>query len=148
MVKFFHKNIDYKLPSQPSVKQWVRDVLAGYDQKEGRIQVVLTDDPFILEMNRNFLGHDYFTDIITFDTSGYPDAPKDSISGELYISVDTVRANAEEYGVSFAEEMHRVIIHGVLHLIGFDDHEAEDIKEMRAAEARALEQLNQYGITI
>lgn len=148
MVKIFHKNIEYRLPSQVLVKQWIRGVLEGYGEKEGRIQVILTDDTFILEMNRNFLGHDYYTDIITFDTSDYPEYPKDAISGELYISVDTVRANAEEYGSTFPEEMHRVIIHGVLHLIGFDDHEPEDIQQMRNAEAQALAQLKDYGITI
>lgn len=148
MVKIFHKNIEYRLPSQVLVKQWIRGVLEGYGEKEGRIQVILTDDTFILEMNRNFLGHDYYTDIITFDTSDYPESPKDAISGELYISVDTVRANAEEYGSTFPEEMHRVIIHGVLHLIGFDDHELEDIQQMRNAEAQALAQLKDYGITI
>ena len=148
MVKIFHKNIEYRLPSQVLVKQWIRGVLEGYGEKEGRIQVILTDDTFILEMNRNFLGHDYYTDITTFDTSDYPESPKDAISGELYISVDTVRANAEEYGSTFPEEMHRVIIHGVLHLIGFDDHEPEDIQQMRNAEAQALAQLKDYGITI
>ena len=148
MVKIFHKNIEYRLPSQVLVKQWIRGVLEGYGEKEGRIQVILTDDTFILEMNRNFLGHDYYTDIITFDTSDYPESPKDAISGELYISVDTVRANAEEYGSTFPEEIHRVIIHGVLHLIGFDDHEPEDIQQMRNAEAQALAQLKDYGITI
>lgn len=148
MVKIFHKNIEYRLPSQVLVKQWIRGVLEGYGEKEGRIQVILTDDTFILEMNRNFLGHDYYTDIITFDTSDYPESPKDAISGELYISVDTVRANVEEYGSTFPEEMHRVIIHGVLHLIGFDDHELEDIQQMRNAEAQALAQLKDYGITI
>lgn len=148
MVKIFHKNIEYRLTSQVLVKQWIRGVLEGYGEKEGRIQVILTDDTFILEMNRNFLGHDYYTDIITFDTSDYPESPKDAISGELYISVDTVRANAEEYGSTFPEEMHRVIIHGVLHLIGFDDHEPEDIQQMRNAEAQALAQLKDYGITI
>ncbi len=148
MVKIFHKNIEYRLPSQVLVKQWIRGVLEGCGEKEGRIQVILTDDTFILEMNRNFLGHDYYTDIITFDTSDYPESPKDAISGELYISVDTVRANAEEYGSTFPEEMHRVIIHGVLHLIGFDDHEPEDIQQMRNAEAQALAQLKDYGITI
>ena len=95
--------------------------------------VILCNDPSILEINRQFLGHDYYTDIITFDYS-----EEETINGELYISVDTVRENAKEYGEEFLVELHRVIIHGMLHLCGLDDHCEEDIAEMRAAENSAL----------
>ena len=85
-----------------------------------------------------FLSHDYYTDIITFDY-----CEDDYINGELYISIDTVKANAEEYSQDFDVELHRVIIHGVLHLCGLDDHSDEDIKEMRDAENSALLELEE-----
>ncbi|MBR5249844.1 MAG: rRNA maturation RNase YbeY [Bacteroidales bacterium] len=146
MVKFFNKNTSYKLPAERLVKQWIGRTLQHYGCKEGRLYVIFMDDPSLLQMNRDFIGHDYYTDIITFDTSDYPESPKDAISGELYISVDTVQANAEEYGATFLEEMYRVIIHGVLHLVGFDDHEETDICAMRQAESEALERLKENGV--
>ena len=146
MLKFFNKNTDYKLSSEKSVRQWVSSTIQKYGCKEGPLKVIFTDDSFLLQMNRDFVGHDYFTDIITFDTSTYPGVPQDTIAGELYISIDTVRANALEYGVPFQEEVYRVIIHGVLHLIGFDDHQPEDIQAMRAAESEALNRLKEHGI--
>ena len=80
-------------------------------------------------MNQKYLQHDYFTDIITFDY-----CEGDRLSGDLFISVDTVRDNAVEYGTEFTEELNRVIVHGILHLIGYDDHEETDIEEMRRKE--------------
>ena len=147
-ISFTTHNVDMPDINSCEVIDWVKRVAACYGKRCGDISYIFCDDERILEVNRAFLQHDYYTDIITFDTSDYPESPKDAISGELYISVDTVRANAEEYGSTFPEEMHRVIIHGVLHLIGFDDHEPEDIQQMRNAEAQALAQLKDYGITI
>ena len=92
----------------------------------------------LLEINKQFLGHDYYTDIITFDY-----CQGDKLSGELYISIDTVKANAVEYEQEFTTELHRVIIHGILHLIGFDDHSDEDIAQMRRGEDQALALLQQ-----
>ena len=111
--------------------------MSSYGNRVGDINIILCVDPSILEINNQFLGHDYYTDIITFDYT-----EENVINGELYISIDTVRANAQEYGQSFPDELHRVIIHGILHLCGLDDHCEEDIKEMREAENLSLEKLS------
>ena len=122
----------------PAIKRrettaWIKAVAASYGKKVGDIAYIFCDDEKILEVNREYLQHDYYTDIITFDYS-----EEETINGELYISVDTVRENAKEYGEEFQVELHRVIIHGILHLCGLDDHCDDDIAEMRAAENSAL----------
>lgn len=137
MVRFFNKDIKFNLKHKLLLKKWIKSVVANYGKRVGDINVILCDDPSILEINMQFLSHDYYTDIITFDY-----CEEDYINGELYISIDTVKANAQEYSQDFDVELHRVIIHGVLHLCGLDDHCDEDIKEMRDAENLALQQLD------
>ena len=95
----------------------------------GDISIIFCSDPYILDINQRYLQHDYFTDIITFD---YCEGKV--LSGDLFISIDTVRENAAEYGASFEEELNRVMVHGLLHLIGYDDHTPEEQKEMRSKE--------------
>lgn len=136
MVRFFNKDIKFNLKHKLLLKKWIKSVVSKYGKRVGDINVILCDDPSILEINMQFLSHDYYTDIITFDY-----CEDDFINGELYISVDTVKANAEEYSQDFEVEMHRVIIHGVLHLCGLDDHAEDDIKQMRDAENLALQEL-------
>ena len=126
----------------PSIKKrennaWIKAVAAQYGKRVGDVAYIFCDDERILEVNREYLQHDYYTDIITFDYS-----EDNIINGELYISIDTVKENAVEYGQSFPDELHRVIIHGALHLCGLDDHCEEDIKEMRDAENSALDLLS------
>ncbi|MBQ7572491.1 MAG: rRNA maturation RNase YbeY [Bacteroidaceae bacterium] len=118
---------------QGRIAQWVCDVAATYDRRVGEINYVFVDDERILEVNRQFLGHDYYTDIITFDYS-----QGRIISGDLYISLDTVASNAELLGSSYARELHRVIIHGVLHLCGINDKGPGEREVMEACEDRAL----------
>lgn len=121
--------------------RWLREVARRSGRRIGDLSVVFCSDPYILGVNREYLGHDYYTDIITFDY-----CEGDVLSGDLIISVDTVRANAAEYGAaSFEEELSRVIVHGLLHLIGFDDHTDAERKEMRAQENAALELLKTIG---
>ena len=91
--------------------------------------MVFCSDNYLLDVNLKFLQHDYYTDIITFDY-----CEKDILSGDLFISIDSVRANADFFGTTFENELNRVIVHGILHLIGYDDHCDEDIAEMRAKE--------------
>ena len=136
MIRFFNKDIKFTLTDKLLLKKWIKEVVSSYGNRVGDINIILCDDPSILEINNQFLGHDYYTDIITFDYT-----EENVINGELYISIDTVRANAQEYGQSFPDELHRVIIHGILHLCGLDDHCDEDIKEMREAENLSLEKL-------
>jgi rRNA maturation RNase YbeY len=95
----------------------------------GQISIIFCSDHYILDVNQKYLQHDYFTDIIAFDY-----CEGDRLSGDLFISVDTVRENALEYGTEFKDELNRVIVHGLLHLIGYDDHSEEDISEMRSKE--------------
>jgi rRNA maturation RNase YbeY len=137
MIRFFNKDIKFTLTDKLLLKKWIKEVVSSYGNRVGDINIILCDDPSILEINNQFLGHDYYTDIITFDYT-----EENVINGELYISIDTVRANAQEYGQSFPDELHRVIIHGILHLCGLDDHCDEDIKEMREAENLSLEKLS------
>ena len=112
---------------------WIKKVAATYDKKCGEIAYIFCDDEKILEVNKEYLQHDYYTDIITFDYS-----EEDSISGDLFISLDTVRSNSEMLGVSYEQELHRVIIHGILHLCGIDDKGEGEREIMEAAENKAL----------
>ena len=137
MIRFFNKDIKFTLTDKLLLKKWIKEVVSSYGNRVGDINIILCDDPSIFEINNQFLGHDYYTDIITFDYT-----EENVINGELYISIDTVRANAQEYGQSFPDELHRVIIHGILHLCGLDDHCDEDIKEMREAENLSLVKLS------
>ena len=112
---------------------WVKAVAASYGKKVGEVAFIFVDDEKILEVNRQYLQHDYYTDIITFDyTEG------DVISGDLFISLDTVRTNAEQVGASYEQELDRVIIHGILHLCGIDDKGPGEREVMEAAENKAL----------
>ena len=113
---------------------WIKAVAASYGRKVGDIGYMFVDDEKILEVNREYLGHDYYTDIITFD---YDEG--DTINGDLVISLDTVRTNAEKFGKTYEEELHRVIIHGILHLCGINDKGLGEREIMEAAENKALE---------
>lgn len=112
---------------------WVKAVAAGYGKKVGEIAYIFVDDEKILEVNRQYLEHDYYTDIITFDYS-----EDDVISGDLFISLDTVRTNAEQVGATYEQELNRVIIHGILHLCGINDKGPGEREMMEAAENKAL----------
>ena len=119
---------------------WIKAVAASYGKRVGSIAYIFCNDDKILEVNRQYLQHDYYTDIITFD---YCDdelmmGKKDTISGDLFISLDTVRSNAEQQGTTYKEELHRVIIHGVLHLCGINDKGPGEREIMEAAENKAL----------
>ncbi len=112
---------------------WIKTVAAVYGKKVGEIAYIFVDDEKILDVNRQYLQHDYYTDIITFDY-----CEGDVISGDLFISLDTVRSNAELVGATYEHELNRVIIHGILHLCGIDDKGPGEREIMEAAENRAL----------
>ena len=130
---------DVRMPdfAHRSVSKWIKTVAEGYGFKIGELGYMFCSDNRLLEMNKEYLGHDYFTDIITFD---YVEG--NVINGDIAISVDTVRKNAEEYGVTFDQELMRVMIHGVLHLTGQNDKTDAEFAEMKAKEATALAILN------
>lgn len=122
----------------PAIKRrettaWIKKVAASHGRKVGDIAYIFCNDEKILEVNRQYLQHDYYTDIITFDYD-----EDDVISGDLVISLDTVRSNAEGLQKDYDEELHRVIIHGVLHLCGINDKGPGEREIMEAAENRAL----------
>jgi probable rRNA maturation factor len=118
--------------------QWIKSVAATYGRRIGEIGYMFVDDNKILEVNKEYLGHDYFTDIITFDYD-----EDDILNGDIVISLDTVRSNAEKYKKEYADELHRVIIHGILHLCGINDKGPGEREIMEAAENKALALLEQ-----
>lgn len=124
-----------KMPNirKRTVSAWIKAVAATFGRKVGEIGYMFVDDEKILEVNNEYLGHDYYTDIITFD---YDEG--DTISGDLVISLDTVRTNAEKFGKDYNEELHRVIIHGILHLCGINDKGPGEREIMEAHENKAL----------
>jgi probable rRNA maturation factor len=124
-------NLDYR-----KLEDWIKEVSATLGYKTGALTYIFCDDEKILEVNRQFLQHDYYTDIITFDYSR-----RAIISGDMFISLDTVRTNAELVGSDYLTELHRVIIHGVLHLCGINDKGPGEREIMEAHENRALTML-------
>ncbi len=116
---------------------WIKAVAASYGRKVGEIGYLFVDDEKILEVNREYLGHDYYTDVITFDYD-----EDDTVSGDIVISLDTVRSNAELFGKSYEDELYRVIIHGILHLCGINDKGPGEREIMEAAENKALAMRN------
>ncbi len=133
MIRFFNNEIRFNINNKLLLKQWIKQVALIYDKEVGDLNVIFCSDEKLLEINRQFLGHNYYTDIITFDY-----CKDDNLEGELYISIDTVKANAIEYKQFFLDELHRVIIHGVLHLCGFDDHSNKQKHIMREKENEAI----------
>ena len=116
---------------------WIKAVAASYGRKVGEIGYLFVDDEKILEVNREYLGHDYCTDVITFDYD-----EDDTVSGDIVISLDTVRSNAQLFGKTYEEELYRVIIHGILHLCGINDKGPGEREIMEAAENKALAMRN------
>lgn len=127
--------VNTEMPSinQQKVSDWVYQVAASYQRHVGDITFIFVNDEEILRVNREFIGHDYYTDHIGFDYS-----QGTTISGDIYIGVDTVLTNSQELGCEYSEELHRVIIHGVLHLCGIDDKGPGKRAIMEAAEDKAL----------
>jgi rRNA maturation RNase YbeY len=134
MIQYIAEGIKFPYIEKQKINRWIKEVAAGYEKKVGDIAYIFCSDERILEVNNQYLHHDYYTDIITFDyTEGA------IISGDIFISLDTVKSNAEEFGVSFDRELLRIIIHGVLHLCGQDDKTPELRAEMTRKENLAIE---------
>ena len=120
---------------EAEVSAWVRQIAKSYNKVVGDINYIFVDDETMLDINRRFIGHDYYTDHIGFDYS------KDgALSGDIYISLDTVRTNSVLFGVTFGQELRRIIIHGLLHLCGLRDKTDEERDHMQQAEDKALTQ--------
>ena len=134
MIRYFNEDIKFVFKQKLLNNRWLKTVAGSEMRRIGDINIIFCSDNYILDVNIKYLGHDYFTDIITFDY-----CEKDVLSGDLFVSIDSVRENAGFYGTSFEDELNRVIVHGVLHLIGYDDHTEEEVKQMRAKENYYLE---------
>ncbi len=129
----FHSEVDFILQDAQRIKQWIIDVIRSEEAIPGELDFIFCDDNYLQEMHIKFKKDDSFTDILTFDY-----CENGIISGDIFISVDRVRENAKEYGVGFEEELNRVIIHGVLHLIGYGDSDRGEIATMRQKEEEKL----------
>ena len=132
-IKFYSENVDIPVLDKGLIRKWINEVAAQHGKTVGNISYIFTDDEGILKVNREFLAHDYYTDIITFDYSR-----RRLISGDLYISLDTVLSNSQLVGASYDDELHRVIIHGILHLCGINDKGPGEREIMEQHEDTAL----------
>ncbi len=133
MISYTSENVAMPKLRRRAVTAWIKRVAATYGKTVGDVGYCFVDDERILSVNNTYLHHDYYTDIITFDYSS-----GDTISGDIFISIDTVRSNAILYDKAFADELHRVIIHGILHLCGINDKSPAEREVMEQAENQAL----------
>lgn len=140
-VEYYLQDCELKLPNKEQLTGWINDTVVFEGKELGPLSVIFCSDSYLLEINKQYLNHDYYTDIITFDYTELElkGAP---ISGDLFISIDTVARNAFQYRARFKEELHRVIIHGVLHLLGYKDKTPNESIEMRAKEDFYLARLS------
>lgn len=132
-VRFNSQDIKFVLKEKRRVASWVKRIAQRHNKIVGELSIIFVNDSFILSINKQYLNHNYFTDIITFDYS-----VKNFIEGDIFISIDTVKSNSEKFCTSFNNELLRVIAHGVLHLLGFKDKEMEEQEEMRRNEDLAI----------
>lgn len=133
MIQFIAEKVAMPAIDKTKVKNWIKAVAESYGRKTGDISYIFCNDERILEINNQYLQHDYYTDIITFDYS-----TEKTISGDIFISIDTVKSNSETYSTNYSEELHRIIIHGILHLCGKDDKTPELRTDMTTKENLAL----------
>lgn len=132
-VSFHKESISFRLANSRALKAWVKAVVESKNKKLGDVAYVFCSDEYLLQMNKEHLQHDYYTDIITFEyTEG------DIVSGDLFISIDRVKENAVKEAVDFDTELRRVMIHGILHLLGLKDKKKDDQEAMRLAENQSL----------
>jgi len=134
MAIFFHtEDIKFDIKNKRDYKNWIKEVIEKHNKKLSEVNYIFVSDERILEINKEYLAHDYYTDIITFDY-----CEDNIVSGDLFISIDTIRTNSEKFKTDFLHELNRVIIHGILHLIGFKDKTEREAEEMRRKEDESL----------
>jgi len=132
-IYFSCADVEFDLQQVPLLKKWISEIVKSYDRRVGRISYLLCSDEYVYDANVRFLNHDTYTDIITFDN-----VEGNLVSGDIMISVDRVGENARQMSLPFERELHRVIIHGVLHLLGYKDKTDEDASVMRQKENESL----------
>lgn len=133
-IEFFSEDIDFELNNPDQISEWITTVIAQHEQELSNLTYVFCSDDYLHQMNVEYLNHDTLTDIITFNNAD----EEGIIEGDIFISVDRVRDNSETIGTSFEDELHRVIIHGALHLLGFRDKSEEEERLMRKQEDSSL----------
>jgi rRNA maturation RNase YbeY len=129
----FYSETDFELQNSEDISQWISQIIQKENCEEGEVSYIFCDDEYLLKLNKEFLNHDTLTDIISFDNS-----LGKQINGDIYISVERVKENSETYSTKFENELHRVIIHGILHYCGYKDKTEEAAKTMRIKEEEAL----------
>lgn len=134
MIRFFNEDSPYKLPQKQVTRQWLKQQAEAEGFRVGDLNYIFCSDEHVLQVNRDYLQHDYYTDIITFDQS----EEEDLIEGDIFISVDRVTDNAQQLGIEPITEMRRVLAHGLLHLCGYGDKSPEEELTMRAKEDKWL----------
>lgn len=134
MISFFSEDTPFHPKDIAPFSTWISEVIKQEECKEGTVNFIFCSKAFLLDLNKTYLGHNYHTDILTFDQSDQPD----DLSGDIYISIDQVRENAEVYQQSFETELKRVMVHGVLHLVGYNDQTPDQQAEMRKKEEAYL----------
>ena len=134
-ISFFEEDIQYNLKDKIKVKQWIKDTIAAEGYKLDELTYIFCSDAYLLQINQQYLNHDTYTDIITFDNSSEDKV----ITGDIFISIERIRENAAKFNQSIADELHRVIIHGALHLLGYKDKTAIDSKNMTQMEDKYLD---------
>lgn len=138
-ISFYAEDVAFTLPDQEKIKQWIAQVIDEHKYALEELSYIFCSDEYLYQINVEYLDHDTYTDIITFNNSDIPD----TIEGDIFISLDRVRDNATEMRIPFEEELHRVLIHGVLHLLGFNDHTSEEEALMREKEDMCISSLKQ-----
>lgn len=130
MISFFNEDVDFSVPNPRKTKAWLKQIIENEEYTLNQLNYIFCSDEYLLNINREYLDHDFYTDIITFDNS----EEEGSVEGDIFISIERVKENASEMGLAFEEELRRVLAHGVLHLVGYDDLEDEQEQEMRNKE--------------
>lgn len=133
-ITFFTEDIEYSISNEVEVKQWIHEIINKHDFKLIGVNYILCSDEYLHKVNVEYLDHDTYTDIITFDNSEY----ENEIESDIFVSIDRIIDNAKNIGNSEKDELHRVLIHGILHLLGFKDKSKEDAEKMRQLEDDSL----------
>ena len=133
-IRFFTEDIQFDIKQKTKIKKWIESALVQNNKKALSINYIFTSDQYLLDINKQYLNHDYLTDIITFNNS----TSNNLLEADIFISIERVKDNAKALQLQFIDELHRVMIHGILHLLGFDDKTEHDKAEMRKKENHYL----------
>jgi probable rRNA maturation factor len=133
-INFFTEDISFNLKQRIYIRNWIQKVVLSKGAKLNEINYIFCSDEYLKVINKEYLNHDYYTDIITFDNS----EEENQLEGDIYISIDRVKENSKQFGKTFENELHRVMIHGILHLIGYADKTKEEAEQMRHEEEASL----------